>query len=241
MRALSMLGFGAFVAASVVVGLRLLALARRTRELPELCIGAALLLGGGIAYALVQASLALRPTSIPLALAVARAGVLTAATGSLALLFATWRIFRPGERLGAALFATGAALVAMAALLVFATTPDGERNVSDPVYWTLTAAASLAYAWSALESLRYHALLRRRERIGLADPELADRFRLWGVAAASAVAIYAVGVVNRVLVPVGVHPVAMAIQSCVGLVAATSIWLAFFPPAAYRRRFTARA
>lgn len=241
MAALSMLGFGAFVVASAVVGLRLLALAGRTRELPELCIGLALFLGGGIAYALVQASLSLRATSVPLALVVAKVGLLSAVVGTLALHFANWRIYRPAERGAAVLFCFGAALTALAAVLVFTTTPGGARNVSDPVYWALSAAASLAYAWSAAESLRYHGLLRRRERIGLADPELADRFRLWGGAASGAVAIYAIGAVNRLLVPVGVHPIAMAIQSCVGLVVATAIWLAFFPPEAYRRRFARSA
>jgi len=53
-RALAALGGLAFVLASLVLGIRLLALATRTRRLPEVCIGLALLLMGGLGYPLIM-------------------------------------------------------------------------------------------------------------------------------------------------------------------------------------------
>ena len=38
-----------------------------------------------------------------------------------------------------------------------------------------------AFAWPAFESGRYAAAMRRRLAIGLGDPVLADRFRLWAI------------------------------------------------------------
>jgi hypothetical protein len=233
----SLLGFGAFMLASLVVGVRMLRLAARTRELAETCIGSALFFSGALGYGLIMVALRMHASSPETALDFMRAGVLCAQLGGLALLVATWRIFRRAERWAAALFAALAALIGAACVLVFTTDPIPPRTISTPVFWTSTAATIGAFGWSAFESLRYHGLLRLRLRLGLVEAELVDRFRLWGFAASCAAAIQATGVLNRMIVPAGIHPVLLVIQSCVGLASACAIWLAFFPPAAYRRRF----
>ena len=47
---------------------------------------------------------------------------------------------------------------------------------------TLTSALCTAnLLWGAVESLRYYALMRRRLRLGLADPLVTNRFLLWGL------------------------------------------------------------
>jgi len=47
-----LLGLVAFVAASLVVGGRILWLAAHTKQLPEVCVGLSLVLGGGVGLAL---------------------------------------------------------------------------------------------------------------------------------------------------------------------------------------------
>ena len=57
---LGLLGFGTFLTVSVVVGTRLLLLARRTRKLPELAIGLNFILAGAVGYALLLAAESMR-------------------------------------------------------------------------------------------------------------------------------------------------------------------------------------
>lgn len=39
-------------------------------------------------------------------------------------------------------------------------------------------------SWGGLEALYYYGMLRKRMRLGMADPVVTDRFRLYGVAVA---------------------------------------------------------
>ena len=57
---LGLVGFGAFLAVSAVVGFRLLLLARRTRRLPELAIGLNFVFAGLVGYGLLIAAESLR-------------------------------------------------------------------------------------------------------------------------------------------------------------------------------------
>ena len=69
-----------------------------------------------------------------------------------------------------------------------------------------------------------------------------DRFRLWAIGTLAAVLISSVGIVYRAL---GLDFQGSAIGGItigtLGLVTAASFWLAFLPPAAYRRHVAARA
>ena len=56
MELFALVGLSAYCLVSLVVGIRLLLLARRTRELPELLIGLAFLTGGAIGYTILVAS-----------------------------------------------------------------------------------------------------------------------------------------------------------------------------------------
>ncbi|MBW2400540.1 MAG: hypothetical protein JRG80_14860, partial [Deltaproteobacteria bacterium] len=47
---LGAIGGGSFILASLVIGVRVLMLARRTRELPEIAMGLGLVLMGGLSY-----------------------------------------------------------------------------------------------------------------------------------------------------------------------------------------------
>ena len=225
MAAISLIGFGSFVLASLIAGLRLLLLARRTRQAPEAALGAALFLGGGVGYLLMVLAHDVLPRALaPMAL---RAATLCLHAGALLLAIGTAHIFRARDAWGrAAVAAIGLALGFSYTLRMW----DVHTIPAAPaVFWTDTLGSASAYAWSAVEAGRYAALLRRRLRFGLADPAVARRIAMWSAACAAAVAIHVASGVNRFVVSEGTHPAVLAVSSALGLGAAACLWLAFFP------------
>lgn len=223
---LSLVGFGAFVLASSIAGLRLLRLAARTRQAPEAVLGAALLLGGGIGYLLMVLAHDVLPRGLAPATLVA--ANLSLHTGALLLALGTAHIFRPGEaraRAGVAAIAVVLAVSDALRLRDPGTIPPGAL-----VFWTATLGSAAAYGWSAFEAGRYALLLRRRLRLGIADPAVARRIGLWAAACAAALAMHGISIANRFAVAEGTHPVLLAASSGLGLGAASCLWLAFFPP-----------
>jgi hypothetical protein len=220
---LSSIGFGAFVLASMVAGGRLLLLAQRTREAAEAALGAALLLGGGVGYLLMVLAHDVLPS--PLAPPALLAANLSLHAGALFLAIATAHIFRAGDGWGRAAVAVVALVLGFSYTLRLG---DPDTIPAAPaVFWTDTLGSAAAYAWSASEAGRYAARLRRRLRLGLADPAVVRRIGLWAAACAAAVAIHAASAVNRFLVAEGTHPAVLIVSSVLGLAAATCLWLAF--------------
>jgi len=236
---------------SLAVGLRLL---RAGRGLPERAL-AAYFLGSaflstacqGVVYGgLIDPSMAVPEAASRLLLGLAILGM---AVGAVGVLVFTAVTFRPRERwarnaaaLGSALavggFAAEAGLEGFAVVLV-----------PGLGHWLAWAGRTLPMVWVAAESFNYWALQRRRLRLGLADPLVADRFLLWGVWSAAGVAMLFADVVARVLyallagtttemVMEVLRPVVigtMAVTMVLGVVSATTLFLTFFPTARYRR------
>jgi len=200
----------------------------RTGEAAELAIGTALFAGGGIGHGLIVVSFGLHafsPSVTPIAVMIGNA---SASVGAIALVFGVWQIFRPADRWPQAVVAPIVALLVISLferLRQLATVP-----AAPIVFWTFTIASGASYAWSALESLRFHAMLQRRMRIGLASAAMVRRFLLWGIAGSAALAIHILSVMNRFLDPGTIAPALLVAQDMLGLTAAIGIWLAFFPP-----------
>ena len=235
----SLLGFGVVVmiVADAVVGGRLLLLSRRTRRLPEFALGSSVLLLGGVGYPLAiaarQGAGGAESASTLLAAALAIQNL-----ACLAMAVSVWLTFRRDAT--AARFAC----VAVAALLFgswiaqalgvgFALAAGGSA-----AYWLGFAGRVLPFLWSALESWRYHGMLRRRLAIGLADPAVTDRFRLWAICASAVTAAFAVfGLAVVRGLDVATSPLVLASTSLAGLVSGVALWLAFLAPHWYLRRF----
>jgi hypothetical protein len=221
---ISLIGFSAFVVASLVAGGRLLLLARRTRQIPEAALGTALFLGGGIGWALLVFGLQVLPETVAPTMRIL--GNLCIHIGGTALAVGTAQMFRPGQLRARAAVALIAAVYAVSFW----------QRLLDPtalpapvfVFWTSTLAGAATYGWSATESWRWHARLRRRLTIGLAEADGTRRMGLWAAASAIAVAIHVVTAANRFVRPEGLHPVALALSSLLGFGAALCLWLAFF-------------
>jgi hypothetical protein len=237
------LGGGAFVLACLVLGGRLLLMAVRTRELPELCIGAGLFLMGGVGYPLMMLARFHTGLDDSTRGAVAVAHLTCNLLGNVSVCVFNWRVFRPDS--GGAKALTIAVGGSLAGLFIAQAISPGflafAQGAGGP--WAhATYLSCFAYAWASTESTRYFLMMSRRKRLGLADPIVTDRFRLWAIGTLSAVVISAVGIVYRALeLDFQGSAVGGITIGSLGLVTAICFWLAFLPPAIYRNRVTARA
>lgn len=238
-------GGGAFVLASLVLGIRLMWLSTRTGGLPERVMGLGLFLMGGLGYPLTL--LALQGDGLGLG-PDARAAMLGAnmacnTVGMSALAWFNLRVFRHGEIWAVALVGV-VALGYLAPAGVQAVGPGlGAFLAEGEGPWQLTRfTALLPTTWGAVESLRYHGLLQRRMELGLGDAVVADRFRLWGAAMACAALISGVSTGLELSgVSVATSTVGGLLLGTLGLLIAVCLALAFFPPRAYVARVRARA
>lgn len=238
----------ASVVACSFVGVRMLSLAGKTRKLPELCMGLGL-----CAFALAQVSrLAFAGfgdrVGPELALAlyvVMEIGYLLTQIG---ICLFTAGVFAPHSRWRWALFAGIVALAAVSrSMMVFRSVPgllDGDPHQTVP-FWDPAAVASFAvgFGWMAAESLRYHALLRRRLALGLADPVVVDRFFVWGIGAAATCVLVTLllGLYLNGMTLMANSVAASVLATLSGLVFAVIPCLTFAPPAAYLRFVERRA
>jgi hypothetical protein len=237
------LGFGAFFVASLAIGLRLVWLARRNRGLPELLIGLGILGIGPAGFALTVFALLLgegRPGLVFAALATAQLAI---TGGALAAYVFTWQVFRRESP-----WVPAAVLVAAALFAVAFGGRLAAGSFSLPLRvdaWSHLSSANMiaCMLWGSFESLRYHARMRRRVRLGLADPVLANRFLLWGLGIGAAGVGSLIGNVAMIATGSGLGELdgVTLSNSMFGLASAVLMWIAFLPPARYRRWLEARA
>ena len=227
------------IGSSIFVAIRLLLLHRRTGGLPELLLGWMLMLSVGVGY--------------PLRIAVDQGGsaaflaasYLAISVGFSLLFLFTWRVFRP-QATWARIFASAGVMIELgsAAYLCVQAALHGVVNSLDlPTGEILlqTGPLMVAYGWTAWESLRYHAAMRRRVRLGLADAAVSERFLLWGLMALSATAGVALSTGAFVMRVPMLDPRLLLCSSFTGLCQTLLLLLVFAPPRAYLRWVRARA
>ena len=223
MQIVAALGMGAFFVVASLVAVRMLLLWRRTRGLPELCLGLSLLCIGPLGYSMMRLVLDLWPTNPDLAHALSLPGTFMLAFGaSLNAVFA-WRVFR-SESAAARVAAPG-----LCALILALWLANQFLGLFDAV----------PLIWCTVEALVYWRSMVRRVALGLSDPLVASRVLLWGIGSgagaavvlASMAAMHSYNANGASLVPPGVE---MAL-TVVGFVAAIAFWLAFLTPAFWKR------
>jgi hypothetical protein len=224
-----------------LLSLRLFRLARRTRRLPELLVGLYFLL---VPFAI---SLSIRvdrfDPSDAWAVRAAANALFTA--GGVALLLFVWCVFRPDARWARWLAWGGStAIVASWALAL----PFGVYESDYSLFLLMPVYAS--YLWVFFESLRYYLLMRRRERLGLTDPVLVNRFLLFAIWTGGVGAITLLGVGGSLLqVAQGTfhdggglaNPVILGATRVIAVPIAVSIFLTFLAPARYHAWLRAKA
>jgi hypothetical protein len=240
-----------FVLVSAVVSLRLLWLARRTRQRPELLLGGGILGTAVLGYGTLITAMILRgglgavATNL-LERSLHCAGqVMHDAGVSMVILFVL-TVFRPHDR--------WARVLAGTALLVLWTGHAGweltNRYVSTLPgngFWWLRYSVIWTYPlWTMVESYRYYGMLRRRRALGLADPLVTNRFFLWGSASLGTTLATWTASVPYFLVsdPEAMVRVAPFIQVATAIVGVTTVTLygfTFVAPRWYRRWVTGAA
>jgi hypothetical protein len=235
-----------FALACGSVGVRLLLIHRRSRQLPELLLALALLtiivcapllavsgLGRGVVGAIRFA---------PLVLGLALFWLYTLFTGAF-----TWRAFRPAASWGGLLVAAlcAAHLAAMlGALRGLAAAPESMPSIDAAWGWFVAVRVPpiLALAWTGGEAFRQWRMARRRVALGIGDPVVCNRFALWCAVGSFSTAN---NLVSTLLQAQGIgpvaHPVGAAVIALSGLGSSALLWLVFMPPARYQAWVIRRA
>jgi hypothetical protein len=240
---LAAIGGASFLVVCIVGGARLLLLARRTHGLPETVLGIGLFVLGGIATPL--SALARAETGLPLEL---RAGLFGAESVLMSLgigsfAFFTQRVFRPASAWARALttaliagMLAGVALIGVERGYVVALRTPGPGFLLQQLF------VLACLVWTSLEALRYARLLDRRTALGLAEPLVAHRMKLWGGGVALSACMSVVTVAGeRAGVNLMVTVPGAALIGFMGFGASAAIYFAFFLPEAYARWILARA
>lgn len=246
---------------SLAIGIRLFRLAWRESGFgPEFWLGTfflfAAFLGAGLNISvyvgMADPALALSPLHGSLVLA---ASTFIYCIGTVGILIFNWITFRPDSPRARNTVIAGSALVIGAACAQALTEGFEVTVFPGAAYWTFYVGRVAPYYWLAVESLLYWSAARRRMRIGLADPLVTNRFLLLGLWAVAWAAMGFSDIVARGIymsvsgssTEVNIEtagPIILAticITSVLGLLAAVTLALSFFPVRAYRRFIEARA
>ena len=216
-----------------VIGVRLLALAWRTRKAPEFLIGASFVFAGTLASLIdiVRQSIQGSPETAAVLIIASRfflqLGVACVATF-------TWRVYRLGDAGGRVLFAV---IVGSLVLGFLGETWQGspERGAMPGSWFFFALAARIAaYTWASVESFRYWQQLRLRARIGLSDPLVTNRVLLWSIGTFLILILWLRSLLQALNGDLGVTQQDFFVTIVV-VVCAAAMWLAFFPPDAWKR------
>jgi len=216
----------------LVVGLRLFALSRRTRGRPESLL-ALNYLCSGVSYVLYE---------LPTLLGADLDWVLIAARviysiGIVPLLLFTRDVFRSELRWANALVWSTAALL-FSGVLCSTLQGDIEGLIVNSVwFWCDWTGYTAPYVWLSVEAAIAYRAAKKRQAIGLCQPEDSNRFLLWALFGVFAT----LGGLS--LIPLYLDYASTQVWSrwgdyaSGGLEAAATIalWFVFFPPARYRR------
>ncbi len=233
-----------FVLASAVVSGRMLLLARRTRERPELLLGLGILGTAVLGYGLLIVALILRGdpagfTTDPGIRALSGIGNVLHDVGVSMIVWFVLTVFRGGDR-----WARGLAGVLLLALwgghLGWESSNGYRSSAPGNGFWLIRYLAIWTYPlWTMIESYRFYGLMRRRRALGLAEPLVTNRFFLWGSASlGTALATWTASIpywlISRPEAAIAWSPVIQIATATFGVVTVSLYALTFFAPAWYR-------
>lgn len=222
---------------SLAIGLRLVWLAHRNREAPELLIGLGILGIGPAGFAGTVFALLLGPGHPSAAACLLAAATLATSSGALAAYVFNWTVFRRRDRWAQGI--VGGAGLLFVVLFVAQLASGGFALPLRLNAWFHLHSIAVAgcLLWGSGESLRYYPIMKRRLRLNLADPLVTNRFLLWGLGIGSAGVGSLISIVVTLVTgsPMQEFDWLTLSNSLFGFAAAVLMWIAFLPPAPYRR------
>ena len=245
---LYLLSTAVFSVLSIVIGVRLITLSRRTQRVPERSLGLGFIGTAGLGYGLLMfAMLGKRAAGWNDAPAFYNGLLLLGWVfhnlGVLFLLDFVHRVFRPDDGWARILKYT-MGLVLWGGWLADMFTGGLAATRPGPYYWAAFAIIGTYPLWTAVEAFRYWGLMRKRVALGFADPLVSNRFLLWTIASMTTVASIWLVEVPTFLGYERMSPAAEQITSITmlctaifGIATICTYWLTFFPPVWYQDRF----
>jgi hypothetical protein len=242
--ALVMLCVSLYIVTGILVGVRLLRMAVRSKRLPEAALGTTLFCFAALSQpAAILAEVARQQGA---AGASGIAGIVSwfgtfAALAGLAVF--TWQTFRRAERWAAALcFASiGVDAIAIGGLIRNIHLGILEPAANGPGIALSCVVFAVIFGWGAVEGLMAWSAARKRERLGLADSVVTNRFWLWSVSSLGGL------VADLILIPLVLSGADLTKDAAPQLAVAGSAllnavcwFLAFAPPPVYRRWLAVR-
>jgi len=239
----------AFSIFAIVIGVRLIALSRRTQRTPERSLGFGFIGTAGLGYGILMFAMIGRRAAGGVAEApeiftwLIALGWICHNLGVTFMLDFVQRVFRPDEKWAHTLKYT-LGIVLWGGWL--ADVLKGGLTASWPshYYWIAFAVIGTYPLWTASEAFRYWGQMRKRVSLGLAEPLVSNRFLLWTIASLTTVAsIWTVEIPTFLgyerMSPAAEHltSITMLCTSAFGIVTIFTYWLTFFPPAWYQKRF----
>jgi len=230
-----------FVAVSTLVGLRMLWLARRTRGVPELLMGAGMVLIAGVGYPATLVAGFGKPVG-QMSVAGYAIGSLITQVGITLIYAFTQQVFRSGVGWARALVAVGSLFMTVSLVgttWCLATADAAELSHLVARAWLSVGIVGYtgAFLWTAIEGLVHYRMALRRMALGLADPVVTNRFLLWGVFGLMATGINFTSALGNALgIDPSRAPLVLVPLGTLGAVACVAMYLAFFPPAWYLAR-----
>ncbi len=235
---LVVLGNILFVIACGTIGVHLTLLARRTSRTPELLLGSGLLLIVTGIPMLALSGMG-RVTIGELRLPLVIAGLALLSLSVVCQTAFVWRTFRPSTWWAPAL----TALLGVAELLVAGAILQAILNAApdtpavevthQSVSW-IRLPFAISYSWTAIEGFQQYRMAQRRQKLGIGDPVLTNRFLLWSCTGALACSNV---LVSSALHMLGVtpfnHPLGAALMGIGSTIASVTLSLVFLPPARY--------
>jgi hypothetical protein len=236
----------AFALSSVFVGLRLIRLWSRTRQLPELLLGVAIFVGGFVGHLLAWIVYVRKPAEPYLTLFSYTYRSAAALSCSLTATLA-WYVFRRERGDMWARVLLGVIVLILVSYPfrdhIVGTGPP-ETLMLSPFYWMYTFGLTVPNLWCTVEALRYQSLIRRQWRIGLpADLVVAARMKFWaigmGAMGSMLLSLDGLRLINFLRGTPLMDP--RNVIGFLGLVSTISLCTAFFLPRAYVKRIQAAA
>jgi hypothetical protein len=235
-----------YLGAAFALAAHLLGRARRRRDLAPFLLGLHLLLAMGFGYLLCSAGMAtafLSPQGSPrLVAGLLGTGYAATILGLCVALVFQRRVFWPTARWPLALMGAFVAAMLVGWSGYAASGQLATGRYQGGFVWLLYAGMLATNLWVGIEPLVYHAKLRKRVPLGLAEPLVADRFLLWGLGSLARAAMILLGPLSQLVLDrlgadarLSYSSATLVLASLLGLATSVAYWLTFNPTAAYAR------